>query len=204
MTIPRHTDSFTAIIFPQNTTLFQTDSSQFTTGRDGLFNNFLDAIDGSYCTFSSNGETGDDPKIDPVYPVGQHQCGVYEPTNVISVSYGDVESDYPTNYQIRQCNEFMKLGLQGVTIVFASGDSGVTSRNNVCLGPDKTIFSPDYPDCPFVTMVGATTLPAGGVPGDPETAVTSFSSGGGFSNIYAQPSYQLDAVDSLVSLCTWS
>lgn len=88
----------------------------------------------------------------------------------------------------------MKLGLQGVTIVFASGDAGVSDRNGACLGPNENIFSPDYPDCPYVTMVGSTTLPAGSVPGDPETATTSFSSGGGFSNIYAQPSYQQGAI----------
>jgi tripeptidyl-peptidase-1 len=80
-------------------------------------------------------------------------CGKYTPTNVISLSYGLVEADFPTYYQIRQCNEFMKLGLQGVTIVFASGDEGVSDRNGNCLGPQQNIFSPDYPDCPYVTMV---------------------------------------------------
>ncbi|KAH8817290.1 peptidase S8/S53 domain-containing protein [Xylogone sp. PMI_703] len=184
------------LIYPQTITLYQTDASQFEGDRIGLFNNFLDAVDGSYCTFSSNGETGDDPTIDPVYSSGSKQCGVYKPANVISFSYGLVEADYPTNYQQRQCNEFMKLGLQGVTIVFASGDDGVADRNGPCLGPQETIFSPDYPDCPYVTMVGATVLPSGSSVGDPETAVTSFASGGGFSNIYAQPSYQLDAVNA--------
>ena len=154
----------------------------------------MDAIDGSYCTYSSNGETGDDPKIDPVYASGQQQCGAYNPANVISFSYGLVEADFPANYQKRQCNEFMKLGLQGVSIVFASGDAGVSDRNGACLGTNQDIFSPDYPDCPYITMVGATTLPAGSSVTDPETAVTSFSSGGGFSNVYAQPSYQQAAL----------
>jgi tripeptidyl-peptidase-1 len=153
-------------------------------------------MDGSYCTYSSNGETGDDPNVDPVYPSGQQQCGAYTPKNVISFSYGLVEADFPTNYQLRQCNEFMKLGLQGVSIVFASGDAGVSDRNGACLGPNQDIFSPDYPDCPYITMVGATTLPAGSSVGDPETATTSFPSGGGFSNIYAQPSYQQDALNT--------
>jgi len=143
-----------AIIYPQGTTLYQTDASQWDfTNRPGIFNTWLDAIDGSYCTYASNGETGDDPNVDPVYTGTTHMCGKYTPANVISLSYGLVEADFPTNYQIRQCNEFMKLGLQGVTIVFASGDAGVSDRNGACLGPQQNIFSPDYPDCPYVTMV---------------------------------------------------
>lgn len=55
--------------------------------------------------------------LDPPYPdpkkggyKGQLQCGVYKPTNVISISYGGQEPSLPVNYQKRQCNEFMKLG----------------------------------------------------------------------------------------------
>ena len=66
----------------------------------------------SYCTYSAFGETGNDPRVDPVYPdtasggyKGKLQCGVFEPTNVLSASYGLVEFDYPVNYQLRQCNE---------------------------------------------------------------------------------------------------
>jgi tripeptidyl-peptidase-1 len=54
-------------------------------------------------------------------------CGVYKPTNVISISYGGQEADLPISYQKRQCLEYMKLGLQGVSFIFASGDSGVSS-----------------------------------------------------------------------------
>lgn len=96
---------------------------------------FLDAIDGSYCTYSAFGETGDctDPEcVDPAYPdpnpggyKGQLQCGVYKPTNVISISYGGGEYGWPDYYMKRQCNEWMKLSLQGTTVVMSSGDSGV-------------------------------------------------------------------------------
>jgi hypothetical protein len=44
-------------------------------------------------------------------------CGTYTPTHVISVSYGEAEIDLPEYYQKRQCNEFMKLGLQGHTFL---------------------------------------------------------------------------------------
>jgi tripeptidyl-peptidase I len=166
--------SVIAIVYPQTTTDYQTEYTQFDVNtRPGIFNTFLDAIDGSYCTYSSNNETGDDPNIDPVYSASQHQCGVYAPTNVISLSYGLVERDYLDSYQICQCNEFMKLALQGVTIVAASGDDGVADNNNAtCLGPNRNAFVPNYPSCPYVTLVGATELPSGSSPGDPETAPT--------------------------------
>lgn len=66
-------------------------------------------------------------------------------TNVISISYGGQESDLPGAYQQRQCNEFMKLGLQGVSVVLASGDSGVAGPGG-CLGSGNNIFRyPAYP-----------------------------------------------------------
>jgi tripeptidyl-peptidase I len=61
-------------------------------------------------------------------------CGVFTPTNVISVSYGGQEADLPIAYQKRQCLEYLKLGLQGTSFLFASGDSGVSSKNR----PSKT------------------------------------------------------------------
>lgn len=89
----------TAIIYPQGTILYQTDAAQWDfTNRPGLFNTFLDAIDGSYCTYASNGETGDDANIDPIYTTANHMCGKYTPANVISLSYGLVEADFPTYY----------------------------------------------------------------------------------------------------------
>lgn len=44
---------------------------------------------------------------------GSLQCGVYKSTNVISLSYGGQEFYIPSYYQKRQCNEYLKLGLQG-------------------------------------------------------------------------------------------
>jgi len=176
---------------------------------EGFFNTFLDAIDGSYCTFVDFGDGSPDP-LDPPYPdpsraagafKGTLQCGVYTPTNVISVSYGGQEFDLPAAYQERQCAEYMKLGLQGISIVFASGDSGVAGPEgddsaNGCLGTKGTVFSPTFPNtCPYVTNAGSTTLPPGAnVNTDSEIATTRFGSGGGFSNLYPIPSYQSAAV----------
>ena len=81
----------------------------------------------------------------------------------------------------------MQLGARGTSILFASGDGGVSgSQSARC-----TNFVPTFPSgCPFMTSVGATT-------GVPETSA-SFSSGG-FSNIFTQPSYQASAVSAYLS-----
>lgn len=217
------------IIYPQNAVLFQVDDEVIqknetlsTTPYLGFLNNFFDAIDGSYCTFSAYGETGNCVKpecLDPAYPDplpggynGTLQCGVFEPTNVISISYSGAEIDVPSYYWRRQCAEIMKLGLQGVTVVISSGDYGVASYagdiNTVdgCLGTDSragTVFNPaSQATCPYVLAVGATSL---NEPSDNtsttyvEHAAQRFASGGGFSNYFDRPSYQDDAVETYFS-----
>jgi tripeptidyl-peptidase I len=99
----------------------------------GTFNIFLDALDASYCTY----EGGDQPYVDPVYPdpneggyTGPLQCGGAPKSNVISVSYGQMEGALPYFYQQRQCQEWMNPGLQGISVLFASGDSGVGNVYN--------------------------------------------------------------------------
>src|SRR6185312_4058640 len=115
-------------------------------------------------------------EIDPQYPdplpggfKGSLQCGVYEPTKVISISYLDDELALPQSYMERQCLEFMKLGLQGITVIISSGDTGVggedgcivagedsTGFNPVGVSPKGTIFNPGgFVDCPYVTSVGS-------------------------------------------------
>lgn len=105
------------IIYPQKSILFQTDDPVYEANYtyEGFLNNFLDAIDGSYCTYTAFNETGNSP-LDPPYPdpqaggyKGNLQCGVYTPTNVISISYGGQEYDLPASYQQRQCNEYIPL-----------------------------------------------------------------------------------------------
>jgi tripeptidyl-peptidase I len=161
------------------------------------------------------------PNWDPTYPDptpgtgynGTLQCGVYKSTNVISLSYGGQEADVPVSYQKRQCNEYLKLGLQGVSFLFASGDAGVGNYPpaeggddgpNGCIGPDSLVFNPTWPNtCPYITNVGATKVYPGHTVFEPESAVVdpagypysvNFSSGGGFSNVYPIPDYQKDAV----------
>ncbi|KAK9776698.1 putative Peptidase S53 domain-containing protein [Seiridium cardinale] len=206
-----------SLTYPQNVTLYQVDDQIYEpeeVATTNLFNTFLDALDGSYCNYSAYGETGDNPDIDAVYPnpdpagyQGERQCGVYEPTTVISISYGQAEVDLPANYTKRQCDEFLKLGLQGVSIFVSSGDYGVASfpgdgSENGCLGPDSTIFNSQYPNgCPYLTSVGGTMIYPDQTVLDPESVMQvalssapNFSSAGGFSIYFEPADYQKSAV----------
>lgn len=101
----------------------------------------------------------------------------------------------------------MKLGLQGVTVVFSCGDTGVSYRNFCCNNPGcanqttnvnaagRTFF-PYFPaSCPWVTAVGATQIVAGNPVTAPEVVAQKGTiSGGGFSNIFAEPFYQKNAL----------
>ena len=223
-----------SLVYPQSVTVFQVDdlpNSSGQTNKTGFLNTFLDAVDGSYCTFSAFGITGDSPTIDATYPdplpggfKGQRECGVYKLTPVVSISYGEAEINFPRRYLERQCQEFMKLGLQGHSIFVASGDFGVASfpgsngNEFGCLsgsGQNGTIYNPDYPSgCPYITVVGGTRLYPGQTVKDREsvmqvnlTAVSEshggppepppdnlFASGGGFSNFFTPPKYQAAVV----------
>ncbi|MCJ1300601.1 hypothetical protein MMC08_003398 [Hypocenomyce scalaris] len=193
------------LVYPQQVTLYQTGDLI----EGASFNNFLDAIDASYCTY----EGGDDPTQDSVYPdpapggyKGPENCGGYTATKVISTSYAYNEADLTPFYEMRQCNEYMKLGLQGVTILYSSGDYGVAGNDGQCINPVTGMynngtsgkFNPSFPGtCPYITSVGATQVKPGAsvTQTQPEEACeTVIFSGGGFSNVFPLPSYQAAAV----------
>lgn len=95
------------LVYPQQVTLFQVGDNG-TNSEYISFNNFLDGIDKTYCTY----EGGDDPTQDEQFPdpngyKGKEQCGVWKPTSVISTSYGYNEHDLTPAYEQRQCNEYM-------------------------------------------------------------------------------------------------
>ncbi|KAI9046641.1 hypothetical protein LZ554_009383 [Drepanopeziza brunnea f. sp. 'monogermtubi'] len=195
-----------SLVYPQKVTLYQVGDSL----EGASFNDFLDALDGSYCTYDG----GDDPTQDAVYPdpygegvgvyKGPKDCGGFSSTKVISTSYGYNEADLTPFYEMRQCQEYMKLGLQGVTFIYSSGDYGVAGNGGQCI--DTTtgeynngtsgMFNPAFPSsCPYVTSVGATQVKPGASVTQPEQAAESvIYSGGGFSNVFSMPSYQSSAV----------
>ncbi|KAF2121046.1 peptidase S8/S53 domain-containing protein [Lophiotrema nucula] len=196
------------LVYPQKVTLYQVGDEV----EGASFNDFLDGIDASYCTY----EGGDDPVQDATYPdpyggyQGPKDCGKYAPTKVISTSYGYNEHDLTPAYEQRQCNEYMKLGMLGVSVLYSSGDYGVAGNGNTCIngtGPDAPYqdgtlggrFNPSFPGgCPYVTSVGATQVKPGAnvlTTTQPEMACeTVIYSGGGFSNVFPLPSYQASAV----------
>lgn len=169
------------------------------------FDNWLDAVDGTFCTF----EGGDDPNQDGIYPdplpggfTGPESCGIIPPPHTISVSYAQDEVTISTASANRQCSEYGKLGLMGSSIFYSSGDNGVAGNGGVCLNSklqavrNGTVFNPSFPStCPWVTSVGATQILEGKTVKDPESACEEvIFSGGGFSNIFPLPSYQASAV----------
>jgi len=185
------------LIFPQQATLYQVGDLV----QGASFNNFLDSIDGSYCNFE--GGDSKDPSVDGQYSK-EVNCGTAKPTNVISTSYSYNEGDLTPAYEQRQCSEYMKLGLQGVSIIYSSGDFGVAGNGGVCIDPltgaynngSSGIFNPSFPgSCPYVISVGATQLLNGtSVRGQESACQDVIFSGGGFSNVFAMPSYQKQAV----------
>ncbi|KAL7920588.1 subtilisin-like protein [Trichoderma austrokoningii] len=131
----------------------------------GDVNNMLAAFDRYYCGSLNS-------SIDPQYPDPQPggynktDCGNVTPPKVLSISYTDPEASFPTAYLKRQCVEFLKLGLMGVTVIVSSGDYGTASGYSpgTCIDRSTGIsnattgeFSPQWPaSCPWITSVGGT------------------------------------------------
>jgi tripeptidyl-peptidase-1 len=112
--------------------------------------------------------------------------------------------------------EFQKIGLRGVSLFVASGDSGANGRSDgTCT--DKVLHASFPGSSPYVTTVGATMLqdpkyelkkaPAacsalgtsykcasGGLEVAVSSSAAGFTSGGGFSTYSTMPSYQKAAV----------
>jgi len=166
-----------------------------------------------------------------LYEFGTHMLNFTNPPQVTSTSYGWWEGDQcdidGTECQILGVDSygyaaavnmlFQKIGLAGVSLLVASGDSGANSRTDEgCTAPN---LRPEFPAAsPYVTTVGATevrnatynvysppaicTAAYSCVSGGKEWAVSrafsSFTSGGGFSNVTGatRPAWQNDAVNA--------
>jgi tripeptidyl-peptidase-1 len=121
-------------------------------------------------------------------------------------------------YVDRVNTEFMKIGLRGVSLFVASGDSGANGRSDpVC--SDKKLHASFPGASPYVTSVGATQLvnpefniknppkactsqgsgyacASGGTEVAVSTQDAGFTSGGGFSTYATMPKYQQEAVNA--------
>lgn len=118
------------------------------------------------------------------------------PPLVHSVSYGNDEVQQTSSEYMESCDQqFQQAGAMGLSIFFASGDQGVWGRTGK--GPT---FHPDFPaGSPYITAVGGTNFQQKGVIGN-ETAWNC--GGGGFSDEFAQPSWQADAVNGYLDSCS--
>eukprot|EP00286_Rhodomonas_abbreviata_P018121 CAMPEP_0181305184 /NCGR_PEP_ID=MMETSP1101-20121128/9579_1 /TAXON_ID=46948 /ORGANISM="Rhodomonas abbreviata, Strain Caron Lab Isolate" /LENGTH=568 /DNA_ID=CAMNT_0023411053 /DNA_START=22 /DNA_END=1728 /DNA_ORIENTATION=- len=111
-----------------------------------------------------------------------------DPPLVHSVSYGNDEVQQTSAEYMESVNtQFMTAGAMGLSILFASGDQGVWGRSGV-----GATYNPDFPaGSPYVTAVGGTDFATKSVIGE-ETAWSC--GGGGFSDEFATPEWQADAV----------
>lgn len=113
--------------------------------------------------------------------------------SVVSISYGANEQLFPKPYAQQVCDMFGQLGTRGVSIIVSSGDFGPGMSCQSNDGAKKTRFIPSFPaTCPYVTSVGSTE----GI--GPETAA-NFSAGG-FSDYFARPEWQDEAVGAYLEL----
>jgi tripeptidyl-peptidase I len=85
--------------------------------NDALVIPLLDAVDPDFCSDKEKG--------------WGFQCGGVQLSKVVSMSFGEPELfRISAKKQRRVCHEFMKLALQGHTIVFSTGDFGVGGNSN--------------------------------------------------------------------------
>mmetsp|Transcript_81517 Transcript_81517/g.170508 ORF Transcript_81517/g.170508 Transcript_81517/m.170508 type:complete len:838 (-) Transcript_81517:118-2631(-) len=147
-----------------------------------------------------------------------------KPPLVHSVSYGENEEDYSYSYEVRGNAELAKLGLRGLSVLIATGDTGVQGAAQDGGTPPRCApFAPVWPaSSPYITAVGGTmisnhvsnicnfdTVYAMGTNSSmpfacPEMVVGEIvgsverggmiTGGGGFSDRFPMPDYQKEAV----------
>ena len=113
--------------------------------------------------------------------------------SVLSQSFGEAESCEATSIQKADHLLFAAAALEGISVFASSGDDGAAQPT--CDG-NSFLKSASLPASdPLVTAVGATSLTAEQPNGtyESETAWNDEygSSGGGYSNIYSRPAYQI-------------
>ncbi|OAV93971.1 hypothetical protein PTTG_09135, partial [Puccinia triticina 1-1 BBBD Race 1] len=140
-------------------------------------------------------------------PKTSQSCVLSKPANVISISYGMSEISSPRSALIRQCEEYGKMALMGITVLASSGDDGVAGHEGKCIGSSQKLengghrFAPDFPaTCPYVTAVGGSMIPPGKAWNYPEVALNILDkvTGGGFSDVFPAPWYQKEALKNYI------
>ena len=102
---------------------------------------------------SAEQSNGGVPK--PKLPIVASSTGDEDVPKLFSTSYGEDESSWSLPAATRLNTEFMKAGARGISLLFASGDSGAGGTSpKGCPGKQ---FVPKWPaGSPYVTAVGGT------------------------------------------------
>ncbi|KAH9839170.1 family S53 protease [Rhodofomes roseus] len=145
-------------------------------------------------TFVSVGdipETADD-FLDYLLDGAYYMLNLTDVPQTVTTSYGLDENLVSEKLATTICNAYAALGARGVSLLFPSGDGGVSGLHYPMIAGEMcTTFVPTFPStCPYVTSVGGTY-------NVPEVAATL--SGGGFSNLFTAPDYQSNATSTYVS-----
>ncbi|KAI0066328.1 subtilisin-like protein [Artomyces pyxidatus] len=138
--------------------------------------------------FISVGDQFQDGDLEGFLDIVNYLLAEDNPPQVLTTSYGQNENTISRALANTLCNAYAQLGARGTSILFASGDGGVSGSQSASCSS----FVPTFPSgCPYMTSVGATQNV------NPEVAA-SFSSGG-FSNYFGTPSYQTAAKAAFIS-----
>ena len=116
---------------------------------------------------------------------------------VFTASYADIESKIDVNYANRVNVELMKIGIRGTSILTASGDYGIGT-----LFSSNSGYHPYFPaSSPYVTSVGGTMFANKKTNMHVEQVWNdgSIGGGGGFSNLFQQPTWQNESYKSWYS-----
>ena len=121
---------------------------------------------------------------------------VSDKTPVISVSWGDCESNMGQQEAQQENTYFQEAAAQGQTILVAAGDSGSSGCFQLTGGDYNTALNADDPAAqPYVTGVGGTTLSLNSDNSYQSETVWNDgflggAGGGGLSQFWKQPSWQ--------------
>ncbi|KAI0738095.1 family S53 protease [Daedaleopsis nitida] len=140
--------------------------------------------------FISVGSQVQDGALSGMLDVVNYLLAQDSPPTVLTTSYGADEERISRDLAIKLCNGYAQLAARGVSVLFSSGDGGVSGvGKRTCTNGN---FVPTWPSgCPYITSVGGTR----GV--SPE-AGADFSAGG-FSNYFQRPVYQVGSVTDYIS-----
>jgi len=145
-------------------------------------------VDSEYWGFA--GKSPDNPQNEPFMKWLEQVSSTSDADvpKIFSTSYGEDEGSWSLAAAKRLNTEFQKAGVRGISLLFASGDSGPNCKGGK--------FTPQGPaSSPWVTAVGGTqpgnSWPA---PGKPDSELAIGLSSGGFSDYWPMPAWQKDAV----------